>query len=314
MNRPRLVITGGDPLMREDIFELTKYAVDLGLHVSVTPAGTPRLTNLALGQLQSAGIHNLGLSLDGSNAKQHDALRRVRGSFEWTSRGAHAAIHRGIPVQINTMVTSETVEDIPRIYELLSHWGIMRWALFFLIPTGRGRTLSEISAPQSERFLKQISELSHYAPFQIKTTEAHHYRRVHYSRLFKAGARYESIRNTPFGKSFGIRDANGIVFVSHTGDVFPSGFLPVKGGNIRAKNLVEIYRSSSLFQQLRSVEELKGKCGRCEYRTICGGSRARAYAVTGDYMESDPLCVYQPRGSLKPLINSSLPNARADAA
>lgn len=292
---PHLVITGGDPIQRSDLYELIAYGRHLGIAVSVTPAGTSHLTADVVRQLSQAGIASLGLSLDGSDSDRHDAFRGVAGSYDWTLAALRAAVVEGLPVQVNTMVTAQTLADLPAIYELVKELGIARWALFFLIATGRGEVLSEISPAESEKFLNWLWKLTRESPFPIKTTEAHHYRRIAWLKMRRSGLTVEEILRTPTGRGFGIRDGNGIVFISHTGDVYPSGFLPLTGGNVRRQSVVEIYRHSLLFQSLRDSEQLKGKCGRCEFRAICGGSRARAFAVSQDPLESDLLCPYQPR-------------------
>jgi AdoMet-dependent heme synthase len=292
---PHVVITGGDPLQRPDLMELIRYGASIGVNVSVTPAGTPRLTAAVVRELKEAGMASMGLSLDGSSAAIHDAFRRVDGSFRWTVGAAEAAREHQIPVQINTMVTASTLPDLPRIYELVKTLGIARWALFFLVTTGRGRELEEISAEESERLLNWLWSLMRSSPFPIKTTEAPYYRRIAYLKMRSRGLTEAQILENPVGRGFGIRDGNGIVFVSHTGDVSPSGFLPVVAGNVRRNTLPEIYRYSDLFRSVRDPEQFVGKCGYCEYRALCGGSRARAYAATGNVLESDPLCVYQPR-------------------
>ncbi len=292
---PHLVITGGDPLRRPDLFALIDYGHSLGLSISVTPAGTAALTPQVVAQFQQAGVASIALSLDGSTPERHDAFRGVDGSYAWTLDGAHAVIAAQIPLQINSMVTADTLDDIPHIYQVIKELGITRWALFFLIATGRGSSQAEVSPAQSERLLNWLWELPRdpAKPFVIKTTEAHHYRRVAVQRLQRRMPE-QAILQTPVGRGFGIRDGNGIVFVSHRGEVYPSGFLPLSAGNIRTTNLVDIYRHSPLLTALRDPEQLQGKCGDCPFRTLCGGSRARAYAATGDPLASDPLCVYQP--------------------
>lgn len=293
---PHLVITGGDPLRRPDLYTLIEYGRSLGLSVSVTPAGTAALTPEVVSRFESAGVASIALSLDGSTPALHDAFRGVTGSFAWTLDGAQTIIDRGIPLQINTLVTAETLDDIPQVYEVVKELGITRWALFFLITTGRGRSLAEVFPAESERLLNWLLDISR-APatnFVIKTTEAHHYRRIATQRMLRHMPE-EGILRTPVGRGFGIRDGNGIVFVSHRGEVYPSGFLPIDTGNIRTSELTQIYRDAPLFRALRDPEQLTGKCGDCPFRVICGGSRARAYAMTGDPLASDPLCVYQPR-------------------
>ncbi len=306
---PHLVITGGDPLHRLDLFNLIAFGKRLGLSISVTPAGTQRLTYEVIRRFKEAGVSNLALSLDGSDASKHDAVRGVDGSFRWTLEAVPAALAQGVPLQINTIVTADTVDDLPRIFEVLQSLRISRWALFFLIPTGRGRTLAEVTPWQSERVLGWLWGLmeTRQARFPIKTTEAHHFRRIAFRRMRARAATAESILNSPVGRGFGVRDGNGVVFVSHIGQVYPSGFLPLGGGNIRWKSLPAIYRHDDLFRRLRNVGCLRGKCGVCEFRAICGGSRARAYATSGDPMQSDPLCSYQPGGPLQNPTTGSSP-------
>ncbi len=297
---PHLVVTGGDPLQREDLFELIAYGRSLGLTISVTPAGTERLTGQTIARLKEAGVNALGLSLDGSDETRHDAFRGEPGSFGWTVDGIRAAGEVGLPVQVNTMVTAQTLDDIGAIYEVIRDLDIARWALFFLIATGRGKALQSVTPAESERFLNWLWRLAPDAPFPIKTTEAHHYRRIAFMKMAARGLTAEEIGRTPVGRGFGVRDGNGVVFVSHTGAVYPSGFLPLSAGNVRSQRLVALYRQSRLFSMLRDVEQLQGKCGRCEFRRICGGSRARAYAQTGNPMAEDPLCLYEPRGTGAP--------------
>ncbi len=291
---PHLVLTGGDPLKRPDLYELIAEARSMGIEVSVTPAATSRLTESVLKRLKEAGVSSLALSLDGSEAGRHDSFRGVPGTFERTIAAILAAGSLAIPLQINTMVTGATAEDLPSIYNLLATLPVGRWALFFLVATGRGRSLTEISPGQSEGLLTWLCELSESraTPFIIKTTEAHHVRRLSYQRMHSRGLSDEAFLGSPFGRGLGVRDGNGIVFVSHMGEIFPSGFLPIACGNIRTSRLTETYRAGEPFLALRDPEALKGKCGRCPYRLICGGSRARAYAASGDPLESDELCPY----------------------
>jgi radical SAM protein with 4Fe4S-binding SPASM domain len=254
------------------------------------------LTPAVIGRLQEAGISSIALSLDGSTPAIHDGFRGVAGSFAWTMAGARAIVNAGIPLQINTLVSAQTLGDIPSIFERLKEIGITRWALFFLISTGRGENLAEVTPAESESLLNWLGEIARdpATPFLVKTTEAHHYRRIAVQKM-RRHLPETAILRTPVGRGFGIRDGNGIVFVSHRGQIFPSGFLPLSAGNVRKQSLAEIYRDSALFRSLRDADQLQGKCGICPFRTLCGGSRARAYATTGDPLASDPLCPYQPR-------------------
>jgi AdoMet-dependent heme synthase len=294
---PHLILTGGDPLSRADLYELIDYACALGLEVSITPSATPALTENALNKLKMHGIQSLGLSIDGSNAERHDAIRLVPGCFERTMAAAPHAGRLGLPIQVNTLVAEETAEDLPTIYELLTTFPIMRWSLFFLISIGRGKALQEVSPERGEKLMNWIFDLAREAPFAIKTTEAPSYRRIALNRMRDSNTSSAEMKSSSVYKGFQIRDGHGIVFVSSTGKVYPSGFLPLSCGNVRTDSLVEIYRCSPLFRALHSPDSFQGKCGVCEVRHICGGSRARAFAHRGNPLESDPLCSYQP-GSL----------------
>lgn len=294
---PHLVFTGGDPLKRMDLPELLEETSRLKISFSLTPAATPLCTRSRLKELKEAGASSVALSLDGKCAESHDRMRGVEGSFAHTLRALKEAVSLQLPVQVNTLITEETASELPEIAELLGEIGISRWALFFLIRTGRGKALRELQPVAAERLLRTLFQkvCDGDFPFVVKTTEAPHYRRIGHTLLSKRGLSEEAIRKTPVGRSFGIRDGNGISFVSHRGEVFPSGFLPLSAGSVREAPLTQIYRRSTLFQGLRNVSKLKGKCGECEFRAICGGSRARAYAATGDPLQSDPLCAYIPK-------------------
>lgn len=292
---PHLILTGGDPLRRVDLYDLIDEARRLQLIVSITPSATPGLTPDVLTRLREHEIESIGLSLDGSNAVKHEAVRGVEGCFDWTMRAVRAAKDLGLPIQINTLVSQETAEDLQQIYELLKGLHIARWSLFFLISVGRGRMLNPLTPDQGEKCLDWIFELSEVAPFQIKTTEAPSFRRVALDRIKRAGRRSQEIKQSSVSRGFGIRDGNGIVFISSQGYIYPSGFLPLIAGNVRRDHLVDIYRHAPLFRALHTPAQFKGKCGRCEYREICGGSRARAFASTGDPLSSDPFCSYEPQ-------------------
>jgi radical SAM protein len=291
---PHMVFTGGDPLKRPDLFPLIEEAARLGIGVSLAPSGTALLTRDALRRLKAAGIQSMSLSLDGSDATRHDAFRGVPGCYDMTMRAAGWALGEQIPLQINTLVTTDTAADLPAIYDRLSSLAIERWSLFFLISVGRGTALRELDPTLAERLMEWLFDLMQMSPFAIKTTEAPHFRRIALNRMRAAGLDGPEIRRSSVGRGFGIRDGNGIMFISRTGDVMPSGFLPLAAGNVRKTSLVDLYRSSSLFTLLRQVSQFKDRCGCCEYNTLCGGSRARAFAHTGDFLASDPLCPYVP--------------------
>jgi radical SAM protein len=291
---PHVVFTGGDPLRRPDLEELVAGATERGIGASLAPAVTPDLTKARLASMKAAGVQTISLSLDGSSPELHDGLRGVPGTFAMTMQAATWAHEVGLPLQINTLVTDTTLDDLPAIFEVVGRMGILRWSLFFLISVGRGTVLQEISPAQSEKLFGWLYDLSKAAPFQIKTTEATHYRRVATRRMEQDGMTEEEILRTSVGRGFGVRDGNGIMFVAHDGNVYPSGFLPLAVGNVRTDDIVTLYRGHPVFTSLRTTSQFKGRCGACQYVERCGGSRARAFAWTGDVLEADPLCPFVP--------------------
>jgi AdoMet-dependent heme synthase len=301
--KPHLILTGGDPLRRADLFEIIDEARRLDIAVSITPAATPDLTVEVLAKLKAHGIDSLGLSLDGSSAARHEAIRGVEGCYQWTIDAIRNGAEAGFPIQVNTLVSEETADDLPAIYELLKQHKIMRWSLFYLIAVGRGKELQPVSPQRGEELMHWTYNLTHDAPFAIKTTEAPSYRRVALNHMREEGLTGQQIGRTPVYRGFGIRDGHGIMFVSNSGDVYPAGFLPLTTGNIKQEKLVDIYRDSPIFQSLHTPSTFRGKCGQCEYRTLCGGSRARAFAYTGDPLASDPFCAYEPRNSTEAAKN-----------
>jgi radical SAM protein len=305
--RPLFVLTGGDPLKRPDTVEIVRYGVEQGLRVALTPSGTPLMTPAVLEALVAAGLSRLAVSLDGATAEQHDAFRGVAGSFDWTIRMLEAARALGLSTQINTTISRHNVHDLERLIALMERLEIALWSVFFIVPVGRARPNDLTTSEEFEAVFDRLYDLSKSAPFDIKTTAAPHYRRVVIQRQRaerRAGTRDEP--PVPFtagvgfslpdgvGRAKGVNDGDGFVFVSHRGEIYPSGFLPLSAGNVRADDLVEVYRTHRLFRALRDRDRLKGKCGVCEFRSICGGSRARAYAMTGDPLEADPMCAHIP--------------------
>ena len=292
---PHIVFTGGDPLRRGDLDVLIAEAGIRGIGVSLAPAVTPLLTRARLEEVRDAGVQAISLSLDGSDAMHHDGVRGVSGTFDATIQALEDAATLGIPVQVNTLVAAQTVDDLPAVYELLRQHTLNRWSLFFLISVGRGTQLEELSAGAAERVMHWLQKLNIDSPFQVKTVEAMQHRRVAVQEMRRHGVSEEEIEASPIGRGFGIRDGNGIVFIAHDGVVQPSGFMPLPLGTLPADNIVEIYRHHPDLVALRDVTQYKGRCGQCTYARWCGGSRARALAWTGDPLESDPLCPYVPR-------------------
>ena len=305
LEAPVFVLTGGDPLKRPDIFDLVQYAHDRGVRISLTPSATPLLTQDAILRLKQCGLARLAISLDGPSAEVHDKFRRVPGSYEWTLNAVRWAREIGLPVQINTTITRHNLQYIDSMIRLLEGLDIVLWSVFFLVPTGRGSTVDLISAEEFEQVFEKLYRTSQQVKFDIKSTEAQHYRRFLLQRRTEEKRKGNSLpsslalsTDTPDGigrAPRGINDGKGFVFISHLGEVFPSGFLPISAGNIRKQSLADLYRHSPLFVGLRDSANLKGKCGVCEFREICGGSRARSYALTGDIYAEEPCCIWQPK-------------------
>jgi radical SAM protein with 4Fe4S-binding SPASM domain len=238
----------------------------------------------------------MAVSLDGPDAASHDGFRRVKGSFARTVFALEEARRIGLDTQINTTVTRHNRLRLEEIAALVERSGARLWSVFFLVVTGRAMADQDPSAEEYEEVFAFLYELSGRVPFDIKTTEAQHYRRYVAQRRKAEGREApQAAASGPIARQAGINDGKGFVFISHTGEIYPSGFLPLAAGNVRRDSIVEVYRQSPLFRQLRDSDSLGGKCGACEFRNLCGGSRSRAYALEGDYMAEDPRCVYQPR-------------------
>jgi AdoMet-dependent heme synthase len=301
------VFSGGDAMKRPDIVELVAYGAGLGLRMAITPATTPLATREQLQALKDAGLSRLAVSLDGSHPGIHDEFRQVDGSFQHGLRILKMSQEIGLTTQVNTVVARHNLDDFENLIALMSELGIVFWEVFFLVPMGRARPEDVASADEFEHVFNQLYDLTKTAPFDIKATAAPQYSRVVLQRKKaerRLGERSESSdvltdgaqhsMRDGIGRARNVNDGDGFLFVSHTGDLFPSGFLPVSAGNIRRDDLVDVYRESPLFVELRDRKRLKGKCGVCEYLSVCGGSRARAYAVTGDHLESEPFCAHVP--------------------
>jgi len=300
---PILIFTGGDPMMRRDLFDLIAYAAKKGLRCSLTPTATALPTIERLAHAKEAGIRRIALSLDAPTPDTHDEFRQVSGSWERTMRILHNAREVGPSVQVNTTVSTFNVDQLPDMVPFIQEVDAVQWSVFFLVPTGRAQARYMISAQKHEEVFNWLYDLSDQAPFDIKATAAPMYRRVAIQRkkavstddhpiTFQgAGFQYADGLHRP---TKGVNDGNGFLFISHLGQVMPSGFLPIDCGNVRDQDIVDVYRNHPVFKDLRNYEKLRGKCGICDYRDVCGGQRGRAYGVTGDYMETDPACVYEP--------------------
>ena len=327
-----VVLSGGDPLKRPDLPELIDYGTDRGLRLSLTPSGTQSLSPDRVRALADAGLSRMALSFDGGSPEAHDSFRGESGSFADTVRAAEAAREADISLQINTTVCGETVDDLPAIRDLVEDLGAIRWSVFFLVPVGRGATLDPVPPMQADAVMEWLARVEDDAAFAVKTTEAPQYRRVKQQVEPPADAARDDGGDSPSsggttgpppgvtgedtggpppggadGDSAGppsgvatgrpsVLAGDGFAFVSHTGEMYPSGFLPKSAGTVRESSVADLYRESPLFTALRDRGELHGKCGACEFRTVCGGSRSRAYAATGDPLAADPLCPYEPDG------------------
>ena len=315
MNNPLLVFTGGDPLERPDVFDIAEYAISKGIRVSITPSATPNVTKEAMKKAKEIGMARWAFSLDGHCAEIHDNFRGTAGSFDLTMKAIQYLHELDMPLQINTVISRYNYPYLEEMAELIEKLGVVLWSVFFLVPTGRGKQSDMISPVEHEKVFQWLYQLSKRVPFDIKTTAAQHYRRVVIQEKMRERTGvsdtehifYEDVINkgktgqvSGLGRApKGVNDGNGFVFISHIGDVFPSGLLPLKAGNVRETPLPTIYRESDIFKNLRSPDKYKGKCGVCEFNKVCGGSRSRAYHVTGDYMESEPYCVYIPKALRK---------------
>jgi radical SAM protein len=293
---PLLVFTGGDPFKRRDLVELASSAVQLGLEVAVTPSATPLVTRSALDQLRQANVARIAVSLDGPDADSHDRFRGVAGSFQRTLEIIQDAHDVGLQVQVNTTITPGNWQRIDEFAALLDRFQIILWSVFFLVPVGRATAQSRLNAQQVEQAFDRLWHQSQRRHFPIKTTEAPHYRRFLAQRQ-KSGSR-QALTGGGKYSSLATNDGKGIMFVGHNGVICPSGFLPIVCGTFPRDNVVDVYQNAELFQALRDPDRLQGKCGMCKFRTICGGSRARSFAVEGDPLAAEPDCVYQPEGWL----------------
>ncbi|MCL4544135.1 MAG: TIGR04053 family radical SAM/SPASM domain-containing protein [Chloroflexi bacterium] len=309
---PILVLTGGDCLMRPDIYELGGYARGLGLPVAVSPSVTPRLDETAMVRLRELGIKVASVSLDGARAATHDSIRGVLGHFEATLTALRTLVEHGFKVQVNTTVMRDNAEELADLAALVQSTGAHIWEVFFLVGVGRGVATRETSPTENEDVCHFLVEASRYG-FVVRTVEAPFFRRVaawrraaatEPGRDFSLGPLYAHLSRhlrdllgepgeRMVAPSVATRDGKGIIFVAYDGQVYPSGFLPLPLGNVRSHSLSEIYRDHPLLGAIRS-SRFRGRCGTCEFSDLCGGSRARAFASWHDPLAEDPGCAYLP--------------------
>ena len=315
--RPLVVLTGGDPFERADLAELVAHGTAAGLSVALSPSVTPKFTADRLADLHEAGAKAVSLSLDGAEPATHDAFRGFEGTYAATRQAATMVRDEGLRLQVNTTVTRDNVDELPRLLADVLAMGVGLWSVFFLVPTGRGEQLGALEPEQVEDVLHWLADVSSLVA--VKTTEAPQYRRVVIQRararaqglpLPATGALHDrlveqtvAVLGHPIVPTrvprppIDVNAGRGFVFVDHTGDVYPSGFLPFHCGSVKESGLRAIYRDSEILQSLRRPEGFGGICGVCEFRDVCGGSRSRAYAVTGNLLGPDPSCVWRPEVS-----------------
>lgn len=286
---PMLILTGGDPLKRPDIYELIEYSVACGIDVSITPSATPLVNRESIQRLKDSGISRMAISIDGADAETHDTHRGVAGSFAHSLDVLRIARELGVQTQINTTLSPTNVDQIETMADRFAELDIALWSVFFLIPVGRAVHMARLNEDECEAAFARLHAQARKQPYLLKTTEAPHYRRYVIQNTQKQS------EAAPRGFiPAGVNDGKGVMFVSHIGEVFPTGFLPIHCGAFPNQNIVDIYQNSPTFKMLRDSDRLQGKCGVCEFRNVCGGSRARAFGVTGNFMAEEPDCNYLP--------------------
>jgi AdoMet-dependent heme synthase len=282
------ILTGGDPATRPDLLDIVSQATARGLRVAISPSATLRLLNRDFSELRRAGVERMSLSLDGASEESHDKFRGISGTWKWTQKALEKAREVGMEFQINTTFSRTNIGEWDAFENVIREMNPKMWSIFLLVPTGRAQAGEMLDAAETESLWNRLADFQERSGIPVKTTEGPHFRRVLIERQ-RTGQR----KAVPW-KFAPTNDGRGFVFISHRGDIQPSGFLPLTCGNVRTDNLLDVYRDSDVFRALRDSNRLQGKCGRCEYRRICGGSRARAYALTGDYLAEDPCCLHQP--------------------
>lgn len=295
-SKPVIILTGGEPLMRPDIYELAAYGTKLGLRMVMATNGT-LVDETSIQKMIDSGIQRMSVSFDGANATSHDNFRQVPGAFNASLKALEFARKAGLEYQINTTITKINLDEIQAILDLAVSLGAVAHHIFLLVPTGRGKELEEQEIPpeEYERTLNWFYDQRDKVPLQLKATCAPHYYRILRQRSKEEGKKISFKTHGLDAVTRGCLGGIGFCFVSHIGEVQPCGFLEVLAGNIRETNFQEIWEKSEVFTRLRDFDALEGKCGICEYKRVCGGCRARAYEITGNYMAEEPYCTYQPK-------------------
>jgi len=295
-SEPVIILTGGEPYLREDIFDVAAYGDRKGLRMVLATNGT-LVTDEIARKTRDAGIKRISISLDGRDAKSHDAFRGVAGAFEGSIAGIEAFKKAGVEFQINTTVTRLNLDQIADILKLALDLGAVAHHIFLLVPTGRARDLAdqEISSEDYEKTLNWFYETSFTCPIQLKATCAPQYYRIFHQRKKERDIRATESESPLHTMTRGCMGGSSFCFISHTGQVQPCGFLEIDCGQLKEKRFEDIWRHSRVFNDLRDLKKYEGKCGRCEFIKVCGGCRARAFELTGNYLEAEPFCVYEPK-------------------
>ncbi len=289
--RPILILTGGEPLMRPDIFEIARRGADMGFHMSMAPNGT-LMDDEVVRRMIESGIQRIGISLDGASAETHDAFRQMPGAFAGAMKGIDAACRAGLPFQINTSVTAFNASEVAKVHELAKSLGASAHHIFMLVRVGRGRSLdAELPPAEQEKMLHWLHDRAKEGLISVRATCAPHYFRI------LTQAEKHSPASSHSAITRGCTAGDRFVFISSTGHVQPCGYLEVDCGDLRKQGFWEIWDNSPTLEDLRHWDRLKGKCGICEFRSVCGGCRARAYAATGDVLAEEPACLYRPKGA-----------------
>ena len=295
VGQPIVILTGGEPLLRPDIFEVARHGTNQGLRMVMAPNGT-LITESIASQMAEAGIKRISISLDGATREVHDRFRGVDGAYDGSLNGIEMAKAAGIEFQINTTITRTNLDQIPEILKLAEKLGAVAHHIFLLVPTGRGKYIvdQEINALEYERTLNWFYDQREKTSLQLKATCAPHYYRILRQRAKKEGKTVTFKSHGLDAVTRGCLGGTGFCFISHRGIVQPCGFLHINSGDVTQTSFADIWNYSEVFLTLRNFDKLKGKCGACEYKRVCGGCRARAYEATGDFMAEEPLCSYQP--------------------
>ncbi|MBS1232545.1 MAG: Radical domain protein [Nitrospirae bacterium] len=295
--KPVIVLSGGEPLMRNDVFEIAQYGTDKGLRMCLATNGT-LVNDEVCRKIKDSGIRIVSLSLDGSEERVHDDFRGQQNAFAGTIRAAGLFRKHGIEFIINSSFTKRNQEEIPKVYALAKKLGATAWYMFMIVPTGRGEEIMNelISKEDYEEILNWHYQMEKdEKDILVRPTCAPHYYRIVLQKSKEEGSKFER-RTLKFstGGSKGCIAGQVIALIDVDGNVLPCSYFPKPAGNIRTQSFKDIWENSSLFKELRDFKKYKGKCGSCEYVTVCGGCRARAYAVNGDYLEEEPFCGYKP--------------------